>query len=140
MENPPENLTGNVNSKKILDFLSGISLFKQLTETELLKLAQKFEWVPLNGGQLLMKQHEMGDCLYIVYQGRLRATTDFHQQETIVGEIGPGELVGEVALILGRSRVATIHAIRDSLLLKLSKAEFDTFILQNPKTMIDIAK
>jgi predicted acylesterase/phospholipase RssA len=72
----------------------------------------------------LFEEGEPSDSLYIVVSGRLRvfsrATDD--QSERLVADLGHGEIVGEMGLVCGEPRSATVVAIRDTNLAKLSEA------------------
>jgi predicted acylesterase/phospholipase RssA len=57
----------------------------------------------------------------------------------VIGEVGRGEVVGEMALLIDEPRSATIRAMRDSELLRLSRDAFDRFIEKYPSAMKQIA-
>jgi CRP-like cAMP-binding protein len=73
----------------------------------------------LPAGATLCCEGDEGDSAYLVATGRLRAEAGGR-----VGEIGRGELVGEVSLMRGKARSATVTALRDSAVLTL---EADVF-------------
>ena len=99
-------------------------------------LADEVGWETLPRGSILMRQGEPGDSLYFVVSGRLRVfgLRDDGEQVTI-GEVGPGETVGEMALLANEPRSASTDALTDCELLRLSKAGFDRLISDHPKTM-----
>jgi len=123
---------------------------KVLAETELLRLLDgpaldsilpALEHVRLPGGQLLFCQGDMGDCLYLLAYGRLRVTVQREDgREEIVGEVGPGESVGEMALLTGEKRTATVRAVRDSELHKLSADAFNRLLERHPKVTMQLAR
>jgi len=100
-----------------------------LDEQSLAALLPCLTWVTLAGGQTLMAQGEAGDALYLLVSGRLRAYGDVAPDgRRLVGEITRGEIVGELSLLTDEPRMATVLAIRDSLLVRLAKADFDALI------------
>lgn len=130
-----------VAKHKFTAFLKTIPFFKALPDHDIQILSDQFEEVYLQSGQVLIQQGEKGDSLYLVISGRLRAFVKSDEgKEIIVGEIGRGELIGELALLTGEVRAATVTAIRDSVLLKLSQSSFETFITNNPLHMMPIVK
>ena len=102
------------------------------------------ETVPLAGGEWLMRQGEEGDALYLLVQGRLQVlvTTPGQGGESepvFIGEVTPGDSVGEVSLLTGEPRSASIQAIRDSLLVKIGRASFDRLAAQHPALVMKLA-
>lgn len=99
-------------------------------------LAEEVLWETVPRGAVLMRQGQPGDCLYFVVSGRLRAfALRDDGTELSIAEIGPGETIGEMALISNESRSASVDALRDSELLRLSKKGFDRLVTEQPGTM-----
>src|SRR5579864_5655522 len=73
----------------IIEFLKHNQLFNQLKPEALKKLAEQTTYVYLQGGEILFRQHDKSDAMYIVLSGRLRAFIDIgHHKERPVGEVG----------------------------------------------------
>jgi NTE family protein/lysophospholipid hydrolase len=124
-----------------MDFLSFPELFRGLNDSVLRELEAEFERVCLPSGETLIRQGEPADCMYLLVIGRLRAYVERAEgDEIVVGEVGRGEVVGEMALLIDEPRSATIRAVRDSELLKLSKEVFDRFIERHPQALKQIAR
>ena len=109
--------------------------FGDIDEAVLAQLWPRLDWVELAGGQTLMRQGEPGDAMYLLVSGRLRAyaqdASPAHGDDAAprpVGEVTRGELVGELSLLTDDPRTATVLAIRDSLLVRLAKADFDALM------------
>lgn len=117
-----------------LKVLAATPLFQKLDETMLRSLISELEPVFLPGGQRLIQQGDVADALYVILNGRLRVVVQLEdEQETAVAEIGQGECVGEMAVLTEETRSASIDAIRDSNLVKLSKEGFNRFKAHNPQ-------
>jgi len=126
---------------EIIAFLSSTSLLRGLEESALRAIATELEYVYLSGGGTLMREGEVGDSLYILLNGRLRVVASRPEKgEGVINEIGPGETVGEMAILTGEPRWATVRAIRDCALVKFSKAAFDHLVEQYPTTMMQLAR
>ena len=97
------------------------------------------EWVYLRSGETLFEQDAAGDSAFIVISGRLRILVRSGETETVVNEVGPGEIVGEMALLDGSSRSATVHAVRDSQLARLSARAFERLTEKHPLAIKRIA-
>ncbi|OJU23939.1 MAG: patatin [Nitrobacter sp. 62-13] len=91
------------------------------------------DYVDLASGATLLRQGDISDDVYFVLSGRLHA---FSQTESgaqkILSEIGRGETIGELALFTGEPRSATIVAVRDTLLVKVTRAMIEHAITQDP--------
>lgn len=117
---------------ELILFLKSISYFQTLSTASLTELARVFVATPIQSGDTLMRQGEPGDSLYVVQTGRLLIIKNPQTAlENILGEVGRGGLVGELALFTQQPRAATVIAIRDSLLWRLSKEDFDHFAEKN---------
>jgi predicted acylesterase/phospholipase RssA len=93
------------------------------------------------GGETVIREGEPGDCLYIVLSGRLRVSLQRADgRDEVVGEIARGESVGEMAVLTGGTRTASVRAIRDSQLLRLSKVGFDRLVERAPGTAMKLAR
>lgn len=101
----------------------------------------RVEWVLLRGGEVLLRQGDEGDSLYILVSGRLRAVAQDDGGATRrLNEIAPGETVGEMALITGEARSATVYALRDSKLVRLDEATCEELTRTYPQIMAAIAR
>lgn len=117
------------------------AIFSALDEADLRDLASELEWVQVPGGEILLRHGDPGDSMFILITGRLRASVKLEDgREEILGEIGRGELVGEMAILTGENRSATVRAIRDSGLVKLSKEAFERIVPRNPRAAMLIAR
>ncbi len=117
------------------------NLFGEMDVQALHALQAKLEWHYLSNGDMLFRQGDPGDALFIVISGRLKVVIEETDgNERTVGEIEPGETVGEFALITEESRSATLYAIRETNVVKLSKAVFDELMELYPRQMMQITR
>lgn len=120
---------------------SASPIFASLDDEALRSLESELSYVRLRGGETLFAAGDTGDALYVVVFGRLRALLRTGSKEPpILGEIGRGEAVGEMALLTGEPRSATVCAIRDTALIKLSKAGFARLVERHPQMMLEMAR
>ncbi|RMH32309.1 MAG: hypothetical protein D6690_14230 [Nitrospirae bacterium] len=124
--------------------LAGINVFSHADPSVLQDLAVAMEQVRLPGGATLFREGDEGDELYIVVRGRLRAMKGCpgssclppeQGMDAYLGEIGRGEVVGELALLTQERRSATVIAVRDTELLKLSREAFLQLIHTHPSLL-----
>jgi len=118
-----------------------VQLFGEACAGSFREIEAGLEVVHLAGGESLFSQGDPGDCMYIVLGGRLRAVARRDGGgERLLGEIVGGESVGELALITGDPRNASVEAIRDSLLIRLSKASFETLVRSRPELLLSLSR
>jgi predicted acylesterase/phospholipase RssA/CRP-like cAMP-binding protein len=117
------------------------SLFGQLDPEAIREIESRVTWVRLASGKDLFRQGDAADGAYIIVVGRLRvAVVDASGTETVIDDSGPGEWVGEMALLTGKERSATVYAVRDTELLFLSQSVFDDLVTRHPKAMLETAR
>jgi predicted acylesterase/phospholipase RssA len=104
-----------------VDPLGALPLFAGLDPVTLAELRDRTEQVELEAGSYLFHAGEASDCLYVVRNGRLQVL----QNDVLVTELGRGEVVGELGLLIDAPRSASVRAVRDSTLVRLTKTQFD---------------
>lgn len=99
------------------------------------------DWVELCPGDHLVERGDPADAAYIVVSGRLQAIVgDTGDDETVLAETGPGELVGEMALLEGGIRAATLVAIRNTEVARLGRAQLLTALRPHPESLLGIVR
>lgn len=117
------------------------SIFGEFDDTFLAELEQHLEWFEIDGGEVLFNEGEEGDALYFIISGRLQAFINYKaEDEKKLGDIIRGETVGEMAVFTGERRIATVIAIRDSVLVKLNHQLFKLVINKYPAVNINVTK
>lgn len=92
------------------------------------------DWMQVSGGKILWRPGDVSDSFYIVINGRLRAIDDEVEDEVrILGEYGQGDSVGELDVITRSPRRNTVHAIRDSELVRMPLTLFNAISARNPQ-------
>jgi NTE family protein/lysophospholipid hydrolase len=112
-------------------------LFGPLDETMLKFVEAQVDWVRLYAGETLFAAGDKGEELYFVLGGRLRAIT---RDGRVLSEITRGESIGEIALLTGEPRTASVVAVRDSDLVRVSRQAFDEIVAKYPAVMQTIAR
>ncbi len=113
--------------------------FRDVDAQLLTDLEQEIEPVSLYSGETLLREGDSGDSMFIVLSGRLRAVRRSSAgHETVLAEMGPGETVGETALITGDPRAADVYAIRDAHLACLPKAAVERLLVRHPLSALTL--
>ncbi len=128
-----------LTAPEVLAFLAASDLFGGLDDDERRLLADRLETQTIQGGEVLLREGDPADGVYLVVSGRLQARLGADDDFTVIGEAGRGEVVGEAALLTDRPRGATVVALRDSLLLRLSVEAFEDVLARSPLLLRPIA-
>ena len=91
---------------RICEFLKGVELFKALTPTELTHVAERMIKRHYLPGDVVIRQGDTGHELFLVSDGGVRVERSGQE----VARLGPGEFFGELALLSGNPRNATVVA------------------------------
>lgn len=110
-------------------YLSAHPLTQELPSPVRRRLTALASVVELAAGEVLVKQRDPGDAAYLIVQGRLTASVD----GVDVGVVRPGETVGEMALLTGDPRSATVTARRASLAVRLGADDFVGVLADHPE-------
>jgi NTE family protein/lysophospholipid hydrolase len=94
-------------------------------------------WLQRQAGETLFVEGDRGDDLYLIIAGRLRAE---RADGTILGEITRGDTVGEIAMITGEPRSATVTVVRDTQLIAISRVHLEEIVARYPRVMQAIAR
>src|SRR5579885_402158 len=110
-------------------------VFKHLRSQELDALAAEMAWFSLPGGATLFETGDASDSMYVVRTGSLGAfgVPQSGGGARLLGVIPRGATVGELGLITGQPRAASVRALRDSELLRLSRAGFEKLVRQQDR-------
>jgi putative iron-dependent peroxidase len=111
-----------------LALLREVPLFESLDVSHLRRLAELSVERRAADGDVLMRQGETGDEFFVVMEGSVVVERDGHR----LARLGPGDFLGEVALIDGRPRTATASADGDTQLLVLDHRHFDALLDEFP--------
>jgi CRP-like cAMP-binding protein len=117
-----------------LAFLREVRLFKDIAGPELATLGETMHERPLRRGQVLLREGDPGEEMFVVRRGSLvisKAVTG--RVEQVLARIGPGDFFGEMSLFDRSPRSATIQADSDSTLLALDREALRRLTDLNPR-------
>jgi signal transduction histidine kinase len=122
------------------EFLKHLPLFSGLPDDNLTWLIENGEYISLQPGEVLMEEGSLPDAFYVVLEGDFEIVQRSGNQDVVIAVRGAGEMMGEISLIEGTTRSATVRALRPSRLLKVSKDLFENLLCGNPKTAMAILR
>ena len=98
------------------------------------------QWVRLMPGEVLFREGDESDSVSLVIRGALEVTqwNSEEQVASVLGHIGRGEMVGELGLLGSARRMATVTALRASVLARIDAAGFHALVENSPSLMLDV--
>ena len=117
-------------SQHLLDFFGKIPLFSQLNAEELGEVVRAIQPMELQEGDFLFQEGDPADAAFVVQNGVLQVYLDRPHGRIELTTIETMDILGEITLVDGGKRTATVRAISKTSLFRLDKTEFD-FLRRN---------
>ena len=126
----------------LADMLGATVLFREVHPAHRDQIASAMEQQTYRPGQEIVREGAPGDAMYLVVAGRVGVSTRSEELGTTfdLARLGPGEHFGEMALLTGERRSATVTALEPTTLVALSKAVFDRLLTQLPQVSLAMAR
>ena len=121
--------------------LQSLELFHACTTESLRILARACEVSIVPAGEYVYRQGEPAHSMAVVRSGRLEICFESPDaDETIATRVGPGGVIGELALLVDTPRSASVRAIRDSELLTIDRESFQEVLAREPAVALAVAR
>ena len=114
-----------------VELLRKIPLFAELDAQQIKLIAAQLTEETYPSGKVIIRQGEMGETFYLIESGRVQISVASNGDEEVVAERGPGEYVGEIALLLKVRRTATVTTVEPTQVLTLYKNDFDRLVARH---------
>jgi CRP-like cAMP-binding protein len=108
-------------------------LFKSLDPEARQQLLEESTAARFTDGQIIVREGDQGEALYIVKEGSVRVTTMRNGQQLELATLSRGACIGEVSLLSGRPRTATVVAVGDCTLLRFSGQAIEAVLAGHPR-------
>jgi len=117
-----------------LDMLRGVDLFSVLSEEEMNEIAERLQYAPFARGDAITKQGNIPHWLYIVAFGEVEVRYEPpHGAPQTISTLRAGQFFGEMALLTGEARTATVVALTDVECYRLDGKSFQGLLLRRPE-------
>jgi CRP/FNR family cyclic AMP-dependent transcriptional regulator len=110
-----------------VDVLKKVPLFQGLEDRELQQIADSMQERRYSAGETVTRQGTGGAGFFVVEEGEAEVSVDGDPR----GQIGPGDYFGEIALLTGSDRTATITALTDMLCYGMTPWDFRPLVESN---------
>ncbi len=120
-------------AREIQKLMEQVEILSPLTANELSKLVERVSIVCYASGEMPVKQGEAGDSFYIIKSGRVKVIVEKETGESaVVATLGPGNFFGEMSLLTGAVRTASIQVKEDAEFIVIDKEHFRSTLANNP--------
>ncbi|MET0575100.1 MAG: cyclic nucleotide-binding domain-containing protein [Mesorhizobium sp.] len=116
--------------------LAGVDLFEGFTQEQLRLLAFGAESVRLAAGRELYQEGVRADGAYVVARGSISLYRDRDGERTVITTVGPGALLGEMALISDTDRLTGAYAESDAEVMRLNRKLFRRILEEYPDVAV----
>jgi CRP-like cAMP-binding protein len=116
-------------------FLKSADIFREVASEELVAVALAAEERFFFVGDVLVRQGDLADCLYLVVRGEVQVVVRGSAQ---VAVLGPHSVVGELGLLSGRPRTADCIASTETVTLRVGRDDFWTLLEERPQLALGV--
>ncbi len=123
--------------ERVLDnLLASSALFQTFTSQERHKILETVSLEEFPAGAVVIEEGTPGNCLYILKSGEVEVFAAGTQKEKVtLATLKEGDYFGEISLITGRPRTASVKTLRPCELVRLGKEDFDRIVALHPDTL-----
>jgi HEAT repeat protein len=132
-----ENIATLSLMERIL-FFKRVPLFADLSPRDIKQVAAMAEEVSFSHGDLIVRQGEVGDVMFIIASGEVSIISNQNQKEVELARRKSGEYVGEMALISKEPRSATVTAVGEVRTLAINQKSFESLLRDRPDVSLAV--
>jgi CRP-like cAMP-binding protein len=120
-------------------FLQNVPIFADLERDELIKIEKLGVRKKYKKGNIVVLEQEMGAALFVIVSGKVKIVrTDEDGREVILSIFGPGEFFGEMSLLDGLARSASVVALSKTELFMIHRRDFLKLLHEHPQVAISL--
>jgi len=118
--------------------LRAIPLFRDLPDESLKSIEARLRRERYPQGAVVFREGDAGDAMYLVESGQVQVIAENTQQP--LAYLGPGSFVGEIALLLGQPRSATLKVVIDAQLWALHQQDLEDLLAEHPSIALHFTR
>jgi cAMP-dependent protein kinase regulator len=125
--------------RMLANLLRHSAIFGGIEQARRFELIERFETRRFTRGEKLVTQGEQLDCLYLLASGQVQVRSNDAQGElTVLAQLGPGDVVGEISLVLRRPASAEVVALSTTVALSLSREQLYEATREHPELLREL--
>ena len=115
------------------DSLRQFELFSDLSDHKLEQILMFSRTKKFDEGEMIVRKGDPGKSLYLIVEGHVTASITVGKKKESLAEIGAGDFFGELAVVAGVPRTATVTAESEMLIETLNRREFSSLLDESPR-------
>lgn len=135
---PKKSAPKSLSNWTLRDLLRRVTYFESCTDLDLRKLIEYGYRQLFPAGQIVCQEHDPGDSFYIILTGSVEVFSQ--RAEKYIATIHAGEFFGEMSLLLGTPRSATVRTLEDSILFIVSHNDLQQLLIDHQELADEMAK
>jgi NTE family protein len=129
-----------VTPQSVAEFLRNVPVFAALSHEMRQEIARLAGSVSIAGQEWLFREGEDADGVYVVRVGHLEVISEAASTPQTINTLTRGAVLGELALLSDSQRSASVRALRDTELLRIDRASFDSLLRREPKLALSLTR
>jgi CRP/FNR family transcriptional regulator len=124
----------------VVAVLGDLPLFRTLADEDIEALAGKVDTIAWDAGEIVFEEGDIGDACYVIYSGRVKVTRRLVDGQPIaLAQVGPGNMVGELALFASERRAGTLQAVEPTTAITIGRDDLMAILHGNAEAAISMA-
>ncbi len=119
--------------------LQHVDIFSPLAGDDIKRLAQRGSFFRFGEGETIIRQGDPGQSMYAIVSGQADVVFNDGGKELVVATLGPKQFFGEMSLLTGEPRTATVRAKSDLITVKIDKGDLEQILKSNPQVATSIS-
>ena len=117
-----------------IDLIRGVPLFSRCSRRDLAEISSLADEIDIPAGKELIREDERGREFFVLLEGTVEVSKDGREVTTL----GPGDFVGEIALVSRIPRIATVRAIEPVRALVIGERNFRSLLERSPDIQLKV--
>ena len=131
-----------LETEQLVQFLKNVKLFSDLSSDSLAKLGRCLKTLDFPPNEVIVREGAPGVSMYIIKSGlvEVRKKDPGTNIDFLVAQLSEGAAVGEMALLTGKPRSATVSTVQATVVFTLTRADFRNLLTQHPEISLGLAR
>src|SRR5688572_15321280 len=128
--------------EQLIQFLKNVRLFSEMGPESLTKLAGCLKSAEFPASEVIVREGAPGVSMYVIKSGlaEVRKKDPVTGIDFLVAELGEGAAMGEMSLLTGKPRSATVTTVQPTVVFTLTRADFRNLLTQHPEISLGLAR
>ncbi len=124
---------------RVREAIQNVSIFRDLPMEAIHLIAGKLQLVKFPKDSMVFTIDDPGDCMYLIKSGEVKVIAGSNDSDEVLAYLGRGNYFGEMALLTGEHRSASVQTTMESELFMLTKEDFDFLLTKHPSIAVALS-